>query len=163
MTQFRFLHFLWRVMPRKSVWIKGVRVEYLAVPWWLLWRVGVKPVFGSAVGVAHIPSKTRMIFISHRCAKEKNLRYTLFHEWYEAQIRLRMPIPRNRLSRLFARRIEAFRPSYPELLEAFREHREKHGDLPHVIAILMELTLAQRELSPEDFRNMVMDSIENRL
>jgi len=32
-----------------------------------------------------------------------------------------------------------------------------------VIAILMELTLAQRELSPEDFRNMVMDSIENRL
>ncbi len=156
----RFMHFLWRKLPKQSAIIKGAHIEYLVLPWWMILSSDNRR-FGGGQAIVHHPSRTAMVFISSR-RRDAQFRYLLFHEWYEAQALLNKS-REERFTRICKQRLALLDAEHPELLPAVADYSEETGDFEHVFALLAELTLAKREMGPEAFRVFLSNAISRRL
>ncbi len=161
----RTYHLLWRLMPKQKIRIEGHDIEYITLPWWLLISgERAKKRFGECNRIVHEPSQTLMIFISSSEPRDQ-MRYTIYHEYIEGCFELKIGIAADKETLLekLSQALEAIVADVPDFEERLAEFMDKTGDRPHVVALLLELNLAKREMGPEDYKRQVEYALKNQL
>lgn len=159
----RFYHFLWKMLPKKVMTVAGIKITYVIVPKCLLLRRTRKSGFWCDTGycLTHQPSKSIMIFVSDE-ARDKELRYTLLHEYAESIHLLDFPhgdttIWRQKFQTAFDFLDEQTRSLLTRSVQAGRQTKA------HLFALVIELAFMKQELPPEKFQKHLDDVSKCRI
>jgi len=157
-----FLHFIWRHSTKKELIVDGYSIKYMEVSKYLLWTAWeTGEAFSDGSCITHQPSKTVMIFLSHKACAKHEFRYTLFHEFIEGHYFLRDKVFAQTNEQKFQRLMGYFKGYFPkEVTEAFNKSR---ANKEHLIALIYELDLAKREMDQIQFSSHLDDILKNRL
>ncbi len=154
----KFLHFLWKHSRKKELTIDGYLIQYLTLPFiWTAWKTP-EP-FTIGLCLTHQPSKTVMVFLTHKECSTPEFRYTLFHEFIEG----------NYFLESFAKetepKIRSIIESFPKYFSqtVFEAFRRSQKNKEHLAALVFELDLARREMKPEELDNFIKDILKRRI
>lgn len=155
------MYFLWCYSQKRRSCIKGIWIEYMVLPWWLMLDSDSKSIsFITAANIVHNETGTAMIFIS---AKEPlwRRRYSIFHEWYESRSYLIRERCQRRVLRSLFRNAEQLEKSHDEICELFASSL-RTSEVHHLAALSAELRLAKREMNPDHFSAFLEEAYECR-
>jgi len=157
-----FLHFIWRRSLKKELVIDEYSIQYMKVSKYLLWTAwATGEAFADGACITHQPSKTVMIFLSHKRCVSPEFRYVLLHEFIEGHYFLRDKVFAKENESKLNRLMGYFKGYFPpEVMESFNK---SSANREHLIALIFELDLAKREMESSKFSSYLDDVVKNRL
>lgn len=155
------LRFIWSKSKKKSLEIEDYKIEYIVLNKFYFWLCNAS--HSNGMCITYQPTKTVMIFLTKSCTQSKQFRYTLFHEFIEGNCYIRDQIFLQGIKPLLGNLIQYFGEKFPELIDSIEKAISNNEDREHIAAILLEIDLAQREMTLSDFNLHLNDIMNNRL